>query len=442
MSEQTIFYAWQSDTDNKGNRYFIRDAIKDALKRLRRDESVEECPRLDHDTKGVPGTPSISDSIFEKIEKAAIFIGDVSFVATGKSKKCPNPNVMIELGYALRALTDARVLLVMNSALGEPEELPFDLRHRRFPIEYSLDPGMTDAEADSVQERLVKDLVHGIAAIMQIPEPAESKPKLKLRVSSTRNGKKELAHFRLFNSGPGPIFIEGWHVKADGGFRESFQAKSGKLPVRIEEQNVAEFVVYLPDVESITALGVTDGDGRQICISEHELAVLKHSTVAHRLPKIPSVGPSDEEVRNCSVSVSARVVEVPNLPEGRLEVVFRNDGPVVIPIGRAELAWKYNPSRMMPKGEGKLQVGEIGGSVSLHMQGKRGPVAPGEEVVFDLDADAAGCLVELLRGDVADEDITVEIGTTKSFGWRANMDGINVAVRSFANDILRKMHAS
>jgi hypothetical protein len=45
---------------------------------------------------------------------------------------------MIELGYAARAIGWERIICVMNTGYGHsPEELPFDLRARRFPICYS-----------------------------------------------------------------------------------------------------------------------------------------------------------------------------------------------------------------------------------------------------------------------------------------------------------------
>jgi hypothetical protein len=53
----TIFYAWQSDRPENTHRYLIREAAKEAVKRIARDVDVEDSPRLDHDTKDVPGTP-------------------------------------------------------------------------------------------------------------------------------------------------------------------------------------------------------------------------------------------------------------------------------------------------------------------------------------------------------------------------------------------------
>jgi hypothetical protein len=67
MTATTVFYAWQNDTPTDRNHYFIRDAIKKALRLLSREDQVDECPRLDHDTLGIPGTPTVADTIFDKI---------------------------------------------------------------------------------------------------------------------------------------------------------------------------------------------------------------------------------------------------------------------------------------------------------------------------------------------------------------------------------------
>src|SRR5262245_10268053 len=98
----TIFYAWQSDNDQTTNRYFIRDALKEAITALSRDDTIEDAPSLDHDTKGEPGMPDVFQTILRKIEQAGIFVADMTIVGlTPAGKHLPNPNVMLELGYAL-----------------------------------------------------------------------------------------------------------------------------------------------------------------------------------------------------------------------------------------------------------------------------------------------------------------------------------------------------
>src|SRR6185503_1535671 len=89
-------------------------------------------PVIDRDTVGVPGSPDIATTILQKIEKAAVFVCDVSFINQGTdARQTPNPNVLLELGYALKALGPNRVVMVLNTNFGGPELLPFDLRMRR-----------------------------------------------------------------------------------------------------------------------------------------------------------------------------------------------------------------------------------------------------------------------------------------------------------------------
>ena len=118
---------------------------------------------VDRDTKGVPGTPDIVESIFLKIDKALLFVADVSIINSDeRGKPCPNPNVLIELGYAARSLGWDRIVVIYNLDYGEIEKLPFDLQHRR-PVTYSL-KGSTKAEA---RNHISKIIVQNITQLLQ-----------------------------------------------------------------------------------------------------------------------------------------------------------------------------------------------------------------------------------------------------------------------------------
>jgi hypothetical protein len=131
--KQIVFYSWQSDLPNSCNRGFIQEALENAAAAITADEAVAIDPVIDRDTQGVPGAPDIASTIFSKITAADAFVADVSPVGklTDGGRASPNPNVLIELGYALKALGPERVILVFNRAFGRIEELPFDLRTRR-----------------------------------------------------------------------------------------------------------------------------------------------------------------------------------------------------------------------------------------------------------------------------------------------------------------------
>jgi len=140
MDDFTLFYAWQSDVDAKLNRYLIRDAAKDALKELAKDAILDEAPRLDSDTQNAAGAPEVAATIFSKIDKAGLFLADLTFIGTSiHDDQLPNSNVLLELGYAAARIGWSRTILVMNTAFGPPDNLIFDLRHRRWPITYHLD---------------------------------------------------------------------------------------------------------------------------------------------------------------------------------------------------------------------------------------------------------------------------------------------------------------
>lgn len=161
--ECKIFYSWQSDLPNATNRGFIQKALESAAKALRAD-AVQVEPVVDRDTVGVPGSPDIASTIFNKIDQAQIFVCDVSIVNLMKeARPTPNPNVLIELGYALKALGSDRIIMVMNRAFGEPELLPFDLRLRRV-VTYNMP--VAENERAGERKRLESIFREGLQAIL------------------------------------------------------------------------------------------------------------------------------------------------------------------------------------------------------------------------------------------------------------------------------------
>lgn len=135
--EKNIFYSWQSDLPNNTNRSFIEDCINIAIEDLS-SENLHLDVAIDRDTKGVGGTPDIVKTIFSKIEKSSIFIADISFINPKSSgRKTPNPNVLIELGYAAKTIGWNNIICIFNTEYGQIEELPFDLKFRR-PLAYKI----------------------------------------------------------------------------------------------------------------------------------------------------------------------------------------------------------------------------------------------------------------------------------------------------------------
>ncbi|WP_143435655.1 hypothetical protein [Henriciella aquimarina] len=165
MLRASIFYSWQSDRASKVGRDFIQRALEEAATILLEQGIQLE---IDSDTKDVPGTPPISATILKKIADCDIFLGDMTFVAsTEDGKQVPNPNVMGEYGYALKAKGTERILLVMNTSFGPRDGLPFDLRHMRFPLSYEADDKISDGERRERRTQLAERLADAIAPMVR-----------------------------------------------------------------------------------------------------------------------------------------------------------------------------------------------------------------------------------------------------------------------------------
>lgn len=167
-ADPTIFYSWQSD--HPATRSFVRAAL--GLAADRASARVEDSIRVDSGTQGIAGTAAIADTIFKKIDDAAVFVADVTFIGTsekksdhGDLKRLPSPNVLVELGYAIARLGWDRIILVMNIEFGPAERLPFDLRSRRYPTTFlaKRDGRNKAALRDMLVETLFDQITSGIA---------------------------------------------------------------------------------------------------------------------------------------------------------------------------------------------------------------------------------------------------------------------------------------
>jgi hypothetical protein len=140
-----IFYSWQSDSPSSTNRNFIKSALEKAIRSLKGgSEDIQVEMRVDTATDALPGSPDIAASIFEKISNSQIFLCDVTiinapstldkvirFLTKRTVRQTPNPNVLVELGFAVSHLDWDKVICVVNTAQGKLEDLPFDIRGRR-----------------------------------------------------------------------------------------------------------------------------------------------------------------------------------------------------------------------------------------------------------------------------------------------------------------------
>lgn len=171
----TIFYSWQSDLPSGVNRSFIESALQQAIQQINKGLNVEDSQRLpdvelDKDTKGVTGSPPIVETIFKKISNAVAVVADVSYVGrTDAHRPVPNPNVLIEYGWALSELSHGSIVAVMNTAFGEPswESLPFNMRHLRWPLTYCLGASDSAEQKKTARDELAKALAAALRPIVE-----------------------------------------------------------------------------------------------------------------------------------------------------------------------------------------------------------------------------------------------------------------------------------
>lgn len=134
----TIFFSWQSDLNLKNNKNFIEGCIKMAISEFNKENKLLVDFTIDKDTSGEPGNPEITNVILNKIDNSRMFICDLSIINSDyHGRKTPNPNVIFELGYAIKSLGWEKIVCIVNQEFGLVEDLPFDFKHRRL-LGYNL----------------------------------------------------------------------------------------------------------------------------------------------------------------------------------------------------------------------------------------------------------------------------------------------------------------
>ena len=127
--------------------------------------------------EGIAGTPEVATIMFTRIRRSAVFLCDMTLVGqiprdgADRAKRVPNPNVLLEMGYAAGTIGWGRVICVMNEHFGRREDLPFDVRNRRFPIDYSLAPG-DQAGAPAVKADLTGWIKFAIETVLKTEHEA------------------------------------------------------------------------------------------------------------------------------------------------------------------------------------------------------------------------------------------------------------------------------
>ncbi len=127
------FYSWQSDKKDVSQK--IETALKNKFKEMEKRGIYIELVKA---TDGISGSRVLEEVILENIKRCDFFIADLTPVTRhttcdGKTKLVPNPNCMLEFGYALRHFNPECVIAYMQLEDDDNHyELPFDLNHRTY----------------------------------------------------------------------------------------------------------------------------------------------------------------------------------------------------------------------------------------------------------------------------------------------------------------------
>lgn len=175
-----VFFSWQSDLPQESTTKAIRKSLERAKNNLEKKYKEKHLQlTLDESTRDMPGSPNIPQAIFSKIEKADVFICDLTAInkVQGQEQKAtPNPNVAIELGYAIAHLGLDRIVALFNGEHGTvPDDLPYDFdRNRVSPFSFgSHEP---DSKEFNEARKFLEDLLcKAISGILkhQPKRPAE-----------------------------------------------------------------------------------------------------------------------------------------------------------------------------------------------------------------------------------------------------------------------------
>jgi hypothetical protein len=191
---RTVFISWQKDTPDNIGRSFLKDILHDVCKEIASDDTLDKSLRdlnVDSDTQGAAGKAAITETILEKIDQCTVFVADMTLVGRLKDDEgVPNPNVLIEYGRAVKAVGNKRVICVMNTAYGEPKDydIPFNLRHIRWPIRYKLAEGASPEVKKQERQNLARELNMAIrTSLATLPPPAVDAP-LIFQETTTKDG--------------------------------------------------------------------------------------------------------------------------------------------------------------------------------------------------------------------------------------------------------------
>jgi hypothetical protein len=174
-----VFFAYQSDIPEEFGKKFIIEAMDQTIDRMKKEGINLE---LEYGMRKTPGNPLLIEEMLGKSKNADLVLVDLTFTSSKnwfESKKIkflnkeirvlnrfedklsPNPNALLEMGYAWAQKGYHRTALLMNTAYGTPEDLPVDLKGFRWAIPFNINE-INFSEAKQKRKELAIDLYNAI----------------------------------------------------------------------------------------------------------------------------------------------------------------------------------------------------------------------------------------------------------------------------------------
>jgi hypothetical protein len=165
QTDHTIFYSWQSDLPPETNQRAVRHTLRDSINLV--ESEIDDIKIVvDEATRDMPGSPNIPMTIFDKIARCDIFVCDVTTInstSPKEYKRVPNPNVLIELGYAIAMLGFERIIILFNTVHGKfPDDIPFDIDRQR-----TTKFNIKDKDDKQGKSQLAQDLKNALKIIIE-----------------------------------------------------------------------------------------------------------------------------------------------------------------------------------------------------------------------------------------------------------------------------------
>ncbi len=300
LEERTIFYCFQSQLPLQ--RYFILNALEAAKDQLNAEKGRRWRYKIDQSSRAKAGMHMIADTLLQKISDASIFVADVTFcnAATIEAQKesqaeatinvaaasavaaaaseaaatsaaasleadrlptsrmMPNPNVLLELGFAMHAVEFSRCIMVRDETVGERKDLPFDIagsKYVPFLLPNSAEQKQLRSEIDALKTVLAVSVTDGAVRAALTSQLAAAEQRFSaLPVDARTLPLRQLT---------AELVKEIRHVEEFGVYRQAGIAEIGKKFARVAEE-IAQF-------ERMAA------DWRRMLADERELRAAIHA---------------------------------------------------------------------------------------------------------------------------------------------------------------------